>query len=259
MDLGIKGRTALITGGSKGIGFAIAEQFAEEGCNVILCARGVEDLEKARDRLLAKWKVAVRIRPADLSKEAVVREIAAEFPDIDILVNNAGAIRTGNIEEIDDPLWRSYWDLKVFGYINMTRAFFTLMKKRGRGVILNIIGVAGERMRADYIAGSTGNAGLIAFTRAMGGVSPDHGVRVVGINPGPVLTEKLEMSLKKTAKDRFGDESRWPELTETMPFGRTIRPVEISAMAALLVSDLSGYTSGTVITIDGGLTHKGKR
>ena len=252
MDLGIKGRTALITGGSKGIGFAIAEQLAEEGCNVILVARSADDLAAARDKLLKKWKVDVRVRPADLSNQAVIGELAAEFPDIDILVNNAGAIRTGRLDEVDDPTWRGYWELKVFGYISMTRAFYALMKPRGRGVILNIIGIAGERMRADYIAGSTGNAGLIAFTRAMGGESSKYGVRILGINPGPVLTEKLMMSLKKTAKDKFGDENRWQELTQSMPFGRTIRPVEIGAMAALLVSDLSGYTNGEVVNIVGG-------
>ena len=101
-------------------------------------------------------------------------------------------------------------------------------------------------------AGSTGNASLIAFTRAMGTESPQFGVRIVGINPGPVLTEKLMISLRKTAQSKFGDPEKWSELIKTMPFGRPIRPVEISAMVALLASDLSGYTSGTVITIDGG-------
>ena len=256
MDLGLKGRTALITGGSKGIGYAIAEQLAAEGCNVILVARTLADLEQARGKLLEQYAVGVTICAADLSQAAATRAVAAEFPDVDILVNNAGAIRHGTIEEVDDALWRIYWDLKVFGYINLTRAYYALMKPRGRGVIINIIGAGGERLNAGYIAGASGNASLMAFTRAMGGVSPDHGIRVVGLNPGSVLTEKKMMALLGEAKEKFGDADRWPELVKSLPFGRTIKPVEISSMVALLASDLSGYTSGTVITIDGGATHR---
>lgn len=256
MDLGLKGRTALVTGGSKGIGFAVAEQLVAEGCNVILVARTATDLEKARASLLRQYAVNVSIRPADLSEESTTRAVAAEFPDVDILVNNAGAIRHGTIEQVDDELWRSYWDLKVFGYINLTRAYYTLMKARGRGVIINIIGAAGERMNAGYIAGSSGNASLIAFTKALGGASPEFGVRVVGVNPGSVLTEKKMITLRKDATEKFGDAERWPELIKSLPFGRTIKPVEISSMVALLASDRSGYTSGTVFTIDGGAAHR---
>jgi 3-oxoacyl-[acyl-carrier protein] reductase len=258
MDLGLKGRLALITGGSKGIGYAIAEHLAAEGCNVIIVARDAADLEAARKKITDQFPVDVQKRSADLASDAAMRSLAAEFPDIDILVNNAGAIRDGSIEEVDDATWRSYWDLKVFGYISLTRAYYTLMKARGRGVIINIIGIAGERMRAGYIAGSTGNASLIALTKALGADAPDHGVRVVGINPGPVMTEKLMMTLRRNAGNRFGDEERWPELTKSMPFGRTIKPVEVTAQVALLASDLAGYTSGTVINIDGGRMHKNK-
>ena len=256
MDLNLKGRTALITGGSKGIGFAVADQLAAEGCHVVLVARTAADLEDAQERLLKRYAVDVRIRPADVSKGTTVREVAAEFPDVDILVNNAGAIRHGNLEQVDEELWRSYWDLKVFGYINLTRAYYTLMKARGRGVIINIIGAAGERMNAGYIAGSSGNASLIAFTKALGGESPAYGVRVVGVNPGSVLTEKKMITLRKDATEKFGDPERWAELIKSLPFGRTIKPEEISAMVALLASDLSGYTSGAVFTIDGGATHR---
>jgi NAD(P)-dependent dehydrogenase (short-subunit alcohol dehydrogenase family) len=253
MDLGLKGRRVLITGGSKGIGYAIAEMLASEGCRLVLTARDEKALKEAKDKLNAQYPgIEVVTHAADLSKEPATRELAAKFPDIDVLVNNAGAIRTGSLHEIDDPTWRSYWDLKVYGYINMTRNYYALMKQRRSGVIINIIGVAGERLRPDYIAGSTGNASLIAFTRAMGQESARDNVRVVGVNPGPVLTEKLMLSLRKTAQVKFGDAEKWEELIKTMPFGRPIRPVEISAMVALLASDLSGYTTGTVVTIDGG-------
>ncbi len=256
MDLGLNGRTALITGGSKGIGYAIAEQLASEGCNLILIARTMADLERARDNLLRQYAVSVRIRAEDLSKESATLAVSAAFPEVDILVNNAGAIRHGGIEEVDDKLWRSYWDLKVFGYINLTRAYYALMKTRQRGVIINIIGAGGERLNAKYIAGASGNASLMAFTKALGGVSPDHGIRIIGLNPGSVLTEKKMMALLGEAKEKFGDSERWPELIKSMPFGRAIKPVEISSMVALLASDLSGYTSGTIVTIDGGASNR---
>ena len=252
MDLGLKGRTALITGGSKGIGLAIAEMLASEGCKLVLVARNQADLEAAKKKLDAAKAPGVTIHPADLSKEPEARALAAKFPDVDILVNNAGAIRTGSIEEITDEMWRGYWDLKVFGYINLTRAYFSLMKKRRKGVIINIIGIAGERLRASYIAGSTGNASLIAFTRAMGTEAAANGVRIVGINPGPVMTEKLMLGLRKSAETKYKDPERWQEFIKDMPFGRPIHPHEISSMAALLASDLQGYTNGTVISIDGG-------
>ncbi len=256
MDLHLSGKTVLITGGSKGIGYGIAERLAEEGCNVILVSRNAGDLDKARKQLEARFKVKVATLAADLSQLAGQEAVVAAHPDIDILVNNAGAIRRGQLEDVDDALWKSYWDLKVFGYINLTRSYYTRMKARREGVILNIIGVAGERLDAGYIAGSTGNAALIAFTRAMGGASPDFGIRVVGINPGSVMTEKSIISHRLQAQDKFGDPERWPELVKTKPFGRAIKPEEISAMAALLVSDLSGYTSGTVFTIDGGASNR---
>jgi NAD(P)-dependent dehydrogenase (short-subunit alcohol dehydrogenase family) len=131
------------------------------------------------------------------------------------------------------------------------------MKSRRHGVIVNIIGSAGEKLDAAYIAGSTGNASLMAFTRALGGAAPDAGLRVVGINPGPVATDRLVTLLKKRAQDRLGDAGRWQELVKPMPFGRAAKPEEIAAMVAFLASDLSGYTTGTIVTIDGGAAHRG--
>ncbi len=256
MDLGLSGRKALITGASKGIGRATARLLAEEGCDLVLVARTVADLEAVRDQIRAEHNVGVSVVPLDLSRGDAARGLPRDCPDVDILVNTAGAIPGGTVEEIDEPRWRQAWDLKVFGYVNLTRAYFTLMKARRRGVIVNIIGSAGEKLDAGYIAGSAGNASLMAFTRALGGASADAGVRVVGINPGPVATDRLVMLLRKRAQDRLGDAERWAELVKPMPFGRAATPEEIAAMAAFLASDLSGYTTGTIVTIDGGAAHR---
>jgi NAD(P)-dependent dehydrogenase (short-subunit alcohol dehydrogenase family) len=256
MDLNLRGRKALITGASKGIGFATARCLAQEGCDVILVSRTAADLEAAKKRILAESNVSVIVEPRDMSDGKNAVALAKKFSDIDILVNNAGAIPGGNLLDVDETRWRTAWDLKVFGYINLTREFFKLMQARKHGVIVNIIGAAGEKMNAGYIAGSTGNASLMAFTRALGAVSPKDGVRVVAINPGPVATDRHITLTRKAALDKFGDENRWQELTQNLPFGRAAKPEEIAAMAAFLASDLSAFTTGTVITIDGGLAHR---
>jgi NAD(P)-dependent dehydrogenase (short-subunit alcohol dehydrogenase family) len=257
MELGLSGRRALVTGASKGIGRAIALQLAQEGVNVAIAARTAKDLERVQGEISERAKVDVRVFPLDLSDSRSVDRLAAECGEIDILVNNAGAIPRGRIDEIDEKRWRAAWDLKVFGYINMTREFYALMKARGRGVIINILGNGGERMDAGYICGSTGNAALMAFTRALGGASHKDGIRVVGINPGPIATERLIGLMQKEALDRFGTAERWQELTKPFPFQRAGTPQEIAVIAALLASDLSAYTSGTIVTIDGGMAHGG--
>jgi NAD(P)-dependent dehydrogenase (short-subunit alcohol dehydrogenase family) len=252
MDLGLRGRKALVTGASKGIGRACADALAEEGCDIVLVSRTEADLARARGEIAARHNVAVRYFALDLSDGRNVDKLAAECADTEILVNNAGAIPGGNIAVIDEKRWREAWDLKVFGYINMTRRFYALMAERKRGVIVNILGAAGENPDFDYIAGSSGNASLMAFTRAMGGTAPRDGLRVVGINPGPVMTERLITLTKTRARDRFGDENRWQELMQGYAFGRAAKPEEIAWMAAFLASDRSGYTTGSIVTIDGG-------
>ena len=145
MELGLRGKKALVTGASKGIGRACAEVLAEEGCDVVLVSRTAADLEAARAAIVAKHNVAVRIYPFDLSQSRNVDQLAAECPDTEILINNAGAIPGGNIDAVDESRWRQAWDLKVFGYVNMSRRFYGLMRERRQGVIINIIGAAGAR------------------------------------------------------------------------------------------------------------------
>ena len=159
MDLNLRGRTALITGASKGIGRAIAAVLAREGCNLVLVSRTVAHLEAARNEIAASHDVVVVTHALDLSASPAIKELTTAHPDIDILVNNAGAIPGGRLSEVDDMRWRQSWDLKVFGYINMTRAFYEIMKTRKGGVIVNILGVAGERLESTYIAGSAETPG----------------------------------------------------------------------------------------------------
>jgi NAD(P)-dependent dehydrogenase (short-subunit alcohol dehydrogenase family) len=254
MDLDLKGRWALITGASKGIGAAAAEVFAEEGVNLRLAARDGEALQALARRLSETHGVTCAVHAVDLRDSGDLAGLAEAAADVDILVNNAGDIPSGSLAKVDEAAWRHAWELKVFGYINLTRLIYASMKARGSGVIINDIGAAGERFDADYIAGSAGNAALMAFTRALGGKSLMDGVRVVGINPGPVETDRIVTLMKAGAKARFGDEDRYRELMARFPMGRAARPREIADMMAFLASDRSGYTSGVIVTIDGGIS-----
>jgi NAD(P)-dependent dehydrogenase (short-subunit alcohol dehydrogenase family) len=242
MELNLKGKRVLVTGASKGIGRACVEMLVAEGCTVLAVSRSIA--------------LAPGTKAADLSLRGAAEEVAAWAGDLDILVNNAGAIPGGDLLKVDEDTWRKAWDLKVFGYINLTRAVYASMKKKGRGVIVNVIGAAGEKMNAAYIAGSTANAGLMAFTRALGGASHADGIRVLGINPGPVATDRLISLHKQMAQAKLGDASRYEELFKEMSFGRPAAPEEIANAVAFFASDRSAYTSGTILTIDGGQSNR---
>jgi NAD(P)-dependent dehydrogenase (short-subunit alcohol dehydrogenase family) len=252
MELDLKGRTALVTGGSRGLGYGIARVLASEGCNLHLASRSAEDLEAARNELTKKYRVSVACHAVDLSSTENAVELARTCSEVDILVNNAGAIPHGSIAAVDDGTLRTAWDLKVFGFVNLTRELYGAMCKRGRGVIVNVIGVAGERPVASYIAGSMGNAALMAMSRALGAESPAFGVRVIGLNPGGTETDRQVVRWRARATKELGDAERWRELTTGFPFGRLATVDEVANMVAFLCSDRSGYTTGTVITVDGG-------
>jgi NAD(P)-dependent dehydrogenase (short-subunit alcohol dehydrogenase family) len=252
MDLQLAGQTALVTGASRGIGFAVAQGLAREGCHLHLAARTQADLETARKQIVDECGVRVECHPLDLSESASIAILAERCGNVDILVNNAGGIPSARLLDLDETRWRKAWDLKVFGYINLTREIYRVMRERRRGVIVNVIGVSGERLRQDYIAGSTGNAALMAFTRTLGGESVDHQVRVVGINPGQIDTDRLRQRLEPLAKAELGDAGRWRELITNAPFGRLARSDEIADVVVYLASARASYISGTIVTVDGG-------
>ena len=201
MDLGLAGQRALVTGGSKGIGRATAFALAEEGVDLVLVARNPATLSETAAAVAAHRPVRVQTIAADLAHEAAVLLVAAEAGDIDILVNNAGAIPPGTLSAVDNDTWRRAWDLKVFGFISLCRTIYPAMAARRSGVIVNIIGAAGEKFPPGYIAGAAGNAALMAFTRALGRAAPKDGLRVVGINPGVTATERQEMLLRHRRND----------------------------------------------------------
>ncbi len=251
MDLGLKGRRALVSGGSRGIVYAIAASLAAEGCHLHIAATTKATIEAAARKLADQFGVEVTPHVADLADPAVAEALASECRLVDILVNNAGAIPKGMFETVGDAALREHWNLKLFGYLNLARPLYVAMRERRRGVIVNIVGVAGERPPFDGVAGAAGNAALIAFTKALGSYSIQDGVRVLGINPGPTRTERQLKRFRARAQAELGDANRFEELLGTMPFAE---PKQIGDAVAFLVSDRSASTSGTFLTIDGGLS-----
>jgi 3-oxoacyl-[acyl-carrier protein] reductase len=252
MDLEIRGLTALVTGGSRGIGLAIADRLAAEGCNLHLAARTMTALDAAREKLVSDHGVRVVCHALDVSAPGAHIELASNCGELDILVNNAGALPHGELADIDEIQWRSAWELKVYGYINLSRTVYTSMCERRRGVIVNVIGTAGERPTSGYVVGASGNAALMGFTRALGGGSTNHGVRVVGVNPGPTETERQTVRWEARSQQQLGDPQRWRELVTNAPFGRLGRASEVANVVAFLASGCASYVSGTIITVDGG-------
>lgn len=257
MDLGLQGKMAVITGGSKGIGFGVAVSLANEGCEVQIVSRDKSMLETAQGNIKQQTGKDAKIHAMDLSVSGSADQLLAATGTPDILVNNAGAIPGGDIAAIDEQTWRKAWDLKVFGYINLCRAAYALMKERGHGTIINVTGLAADKSDFSYIAGTAGNASLNAFTRALGGHSLNDNIRVVAVSPGPVETDRLVTLLKTRSKGEHGTEDKWREYLAAQPLGRAASVPEVADTVTYMASERASYISGTVLNVDGGLLSRG--
>jgi NAD(P)-dependent dehydrogenase (short-subunit alcohol dehydrogenase family) len=257
MELGLKGKVAIITGGSKGIGRAIALGLLAEGGSALIIARGAEALAATAEAIPGHDRSRLATLTADLTDAAAIQRSAdyctERFGRIDILINNAGSARTGDFLELGDDAWLDDWRLKFFGYVRMARAVLPVMGSNGGGVIINIIGAAALNPRRSYMIGGAANAALNHFTKALADEGARSGVRVVGVNPGPILTErllKMRGGLAPASADAANDEA----FRSMTPLGRVGRPEEVADLALFLASDRAGFIHGANITIDGGYT-----
>jgi NAD(P)-dependent dehydrogenase (short-subunit alcohol dehydrogenase family) len=257
MELGLEDKVAIVTGGSKGIGRATALAFLNEGASVLVCARGQQALDEtvsaaghtARERIDA---VAADLMQAEAIKRVVARCVE-RFGRVDILINNAGSARPGDFLELSDEAWLDDWTLKFFGYVRMAREVLSQMQRQHSGVIINVIGAGGLNPTGTYTIGGAANAGLNHFTKALADAAAKYGVRVAGINPGPILTERLLKMRGAIAPGSSGspDDEAFRRMT---PLGRIGRPEEVADLVLFLASGRAGFIHGANISIDGGTT-----
>lgn len=245
MRLNLQGKKVLITGGSKGIGAATADSFASEGCDLVLVSRSDEALREKAEQLRRDHGVKVETLAADMGSAGVAQHIALAHPHVDVLVNNAGDSPIGTLADVDERRWRDAWDVKLFGYINMCRAYYKAMAERGGGVIVNVTGIGAFTRDPAYICGGTCNAAINTFTESLGAESHRDNVRVLAVCPGPVATDRLT----KLGKSNYS----------AYAFGRAATPSEVANAIVFAASPMSSYTSGTVLTIDGGLSARARR
>jgi NAD(P)-dependent dehydrogenase (short-subunit alcohol dehydrogenase family) len=257
MDLGIRGRCALVTGGSAGIGRACAMALAREGVDVAICARDAGRLEHAAVEIRAAGGRRVLPIVADLSDPAqitaLVGVVAAEFGRIDILVNNAGASRFGDPLEIDDEAWDAAMRLKYLGYVRCARAVAPHMIRHGWGRIVNVIGTAGRRANPLHLPGGASNAALVLFTKGLGLRLAAHGVLVNAVSPAGVDTERLRRLAASIAEhEGIAVDDAWRRMSANAPLGRLARPEEVADAVCFLASERAGYFVGTTVWMDGG-------
>jgi 3-oxoacyl-[acyl-carrier protein] reductase/bacilysin biosynthesis oxidoreductase BacG len=257
MDLQLKGKAVLITGGSAGIGLATADVLAGEGCRVAIAARDPRRLANAAASIRDRHGVDVYDIEADLSSlEGVEKAIDGALHSlgrIDILVNNAGSIRAGSFLDIPDPQWTEDWNLKVLGYVRAARRVFPIMQRQGGGQIINVIGTAARQANPNYLVGGAANAALVHFTKGLSDLGARHNIFVKAVSPGAVQTERWEnrMRLEAKAEGRSYEEVR-SERIASYPLGRIVQPHEVADLICFMASARSDMLIGDTINIDGG-------
>lgn len=270
MDLKLAGQTALITGGSKGLGLACARAFLAEGARVLIASRSIDHVEGARARLRAEGHevlgIAADFSDADAAERAVA-EAEASLGSIDVLVNSAGAAKRRPAAELDAAAWKAAMDAKFFPYVHAQDAVLRRMRARAQaegqlgetaptrqiGAVVNIVGVGGRIPSETHIAGGTANAALLLSTLGLAQYYARFGIRINAVNPGQTLTDRLDQTIEHEAR-RLGIDKpqalrRGQEGTPLRRFGT---PEEVADVVVFLASPRASYVVGALVSVDGG-------
>lgn len=251
MDLELAGKNVLITGGSKGIGFAIAKTFLAEGARIALTSRSEENLSTARAALKGSFTVAADLVDARAARQ-VVDEVEKALGPIDVLVNSAGAARMTPPADLTPEAWRAAMDAKYFTYINVIDPVVKRMGNRGGGTIVNIIGTGGKVAMPSHLPGGAANAALMLATVGLAHAYAAKGVRVVAINPGLTRTTRVNEALRAEARrSGISEDDALQRHLDRLPLGRLAEPEEIANVAVFAASSRASYLTGVVISMDG--------
>lgn len=251
LELGLRGKTAIITGGSEGLGRASAERLAAEGARVAICARREEPLQRAAAELRAATGGEILAVQADVSVdadcEALATAVLEKWGRVDILFNNAGTSAAAAFDDVDDAAWQADWDLKVMAAVRMIRLVLPSMRRQRDGRIVNITTVGGKAPKPRALPTSVMRAAGINLTKSLANELAPHNIRVNTICIGLVRTAQIARRAKG------GDlEAHWASLAQQVPLGRVAQASELADLFAFLVSDRASYITGAAINFDGG-------
>ncbi|MGA8379734.1 MAG: SDR family oxidoreductase [Stellaceae bacterium] len=255
MDIRLNGRSAVITGGSKGLGLAMAERFAASGADVAIVARSPETLAEAKRLIQKGAKGKVAAISADVSKAADIRraydQIMSEFGKIDIYVNNAGQSIRGPSEQLTDEMWQSDLDLKLFAQIRFCRLIFPQMKERRWGRIISVLNIGAKAPGPDSAPTSVSRAAQMAFTKALSGEGAPHNVLVNSLHVGVIVSDQIVRRHQREGANVSLDDFI-AQAGRSVPLGRMGRAEEFANVACFLASDAASYVTGCAINVDGG-------
>lgn len=257
MDLGLTGRTVIVTGGSKGIGLACARAFLAEGARVALVSRSQANLDDAVQQLGPVSGSQLLALAADLkdaaSAQAMVANVDAQWGSIDVLVNSAGAARRYLPEDLNAAAWHDAMDAKYFTYLHAMDAVLPRMAAKGGGVVINIIGMGGKVATPYHLPGGAANSALMLATVGLANVYGPKGIRVNAINPAATMTSRVQEALRLEAKMRGTSEQEVLAQGEAkVPLRRYAAPEDVADLTLFLASARAGYITGALIPMDGG-------
>jgi NAD(P)-dependent dehydrogenase (short-subunit alcohol dehydrogenase family) len=258
MDLGLVGTVVLVTGGSKGIGLACARSFAAEGARIAIASRSEANLVRAA-QALARDAIEPLTVAADLvdpmQAAAMAGKVEAALGPIDVLVNSAGAARRTPPAELAAEHWHAAMQAKYFTYVHAMDAVLRGMAARGRGVIVNVIGMGGKIAGPTHLPGGAANAALMLASVGLANAFASSGVRVNAVNPGLTETERMQEGFEAEARQSGRPVAEIvQQRTRAMPLGRLAQPQDIADAVVFLASRRAGYISGAVLTLDGAAT-----
>ena len=253
MDLALRDKKVLITGGSKGIGLACARAFVAEGARVALVSRSQDNLRKAGVK--GAYTIAADLTDA-AAAAAMVERVEKEFGAIDVLVNSAGAAKRTDADELTPAAWRAGMDAKYFSYIHVIDPLIKRMARRGSGAVINVIGSGGKVASPTHLAGGAANAALLLATAGLAYAYASKGVRVVGVSPGVTKTERVAQGLAAEAKRaNISEEQAYKQMIARLPMGRPAEPEEIADIVVFAASERGRYLTGANISTDGAASH----
>ncbi len=256
MQVNMSGRVAIITGGSKGLGRAIAARMAQSGADVALLARRPETLEEARAFVLKNAKGRVHISPCDVTKAddiaAAYLDVMKAFGRVDIVVNNAGVAQTGPFASISDETWQSDLDLKLFAAIRLTRLAWPQMVERRWGRVINVLNIGAKAPKAASAPTSVSRAAGMALTKVLAGEGAPYNILVNSLHVGLIDSDQWARKHADAGTGSYDD--FLAKMAEGIPLGRVGTAEEFANVACFLASELASYVTGTSINVDGNLS-----